>query len=60
MKEKVERVTVRLTASEHAKLQRIAEATARPMADVFRRLLSQAEVADKPDVRLAGKGEHGE
>ena len=49
-----EAVAVRLTAQEREKLQHLAICTGRTMSSVLRILLAQAQVADKPDLLLAG------
>jgi hypothetical protein len=47
-------VGFRLTAQEREKLQHLAVCTGRTMSAVFRVLLAQAQVADRPDLVLAG------
>jgi predicted DNA-binding protein len=49
-----EAIGVRLTAQEREKLQDLAVRTGRTMSAVLRILLAQAQVADTPDVVLAG------
>jgi predicted DNA-binding protein len=49
-----EAIGVRLTAEEREKLQSLAMRTGRTMSAVLRILLAQAQVADTPDLVLAG------
>jgi len=54
------RLAIRLTKAQEAKVAYLAERTDRTASDVLRQLIERAEVAPEPDIRLAGKGEHGE
>jgi hypothetical protein len=49
-----EAIGIRLTAQEREKLQHLAVCTGRTMSAVLRILLAQAQVADTPDLVLAG------
>ena len=45
-------IGIRVSASESAKLERLAERTGRNISQVFRLLLAQARAEDLPDIRL--------
>ena len=52
--------TIRLSAEERRKLSELARRSQRTKSDVLRLLLSQAEIADMPGVRLTEFAELGE
>jgi predicted transcriptional regulator len=47
-----ESMSIRLTAEERAKLDRLAEATGRYPSQVLRLLVQYAELAERPDIEL--------
>lgn len=55
MDNRSEIVTVRLSPQERRKLEMMATHTHRPLAQVLRLLIAQAEVADEPDIQLRPK-----